>query len=635
MRSTVTLLLLLALAADVGQAQTRKPAVVLNDVPTDYSVRQLPPGHVTRVVMIPMRDGVKLRTFIHLPHGASGAPIMMERTPYDAANLGRRLVGDATFRAGYIRVYQDMRGKYGSEGDYVMTRPVRGPLNPTSVDHSTDTWDTIDWLVKNVPESNGRVGMIGSSYDGYAVAMGLLDPHPALRAAVPQGPLLDGWMGDDWFHYGAFRTMMLGYAHSQTAQRGAGVIPPSDTFDKYEEFLRAGSVGDYVRANGLDRLPWIARTMEHPAYDAYWQAHDVIRLLVAKPSRVPTLWTQGLWDQEDMWGANHAWRALAAAGYSANNWLVLGPWNHVQIGGTGTSLGPNAWGEETATIYRREMLLPFLDEHLKGGPPAQLARVAVYNTGDKRWERFPTWPVVCDEGCPTPLKPLYLAANFGLSFDPPPAAPGGDTYTSDPAKPVPFLPRPVVDPFAELGAGTLGSPYEPWSKWLVWDQRFVDGRPDVLTYETPVLTTPVRVRGIPIADLRAQTTGTDADFVVKLIDVFPATDVLNPAVSGYQLPIALDIFRGRYRESFEHPTAIPANTPQRIRFELPNVNHVFQPGHRIMVQIQSTLFPLYDRNPQTFVPNIFNATPADYRKADITVLRGKANASAILLPVVP
>jgi putative CocE/NonD family hydrolase len=626
-RILASILAATATATATGSAQT-------SDIPKDFVVRLLPEDFVKRIEMIPMRDGVKLKTYILIRKGAKNAAIILERTPYDAGNFGRNPDADPLFQAGYIRAYQDVRGKYGSEGDYVMTRPVRGPLNSTTTDHSTDTWDTIDWLVKNLPESNGRVGMIGGSYDGFTAVMGLLDPHPALRAAVPQGPVLDGWMGDDWFHYGAFRNMMLGYIHSQTAQRGAGVIPPSDTYDKYEEFLRAGSTGDYIRANGLEKLPWIARAMAHPAYDAYWQGQAVDQLVAARPSTVPTLWTQGLWDQEDMWGANHAWRALKAAGHETNNWLVLGPWNHIQVHGLGSSLGPMSWGEETARIYRRDMLLPFFDEHLRDGPPAKLARVAVYNTGEKRWERFSTWPTACDRGCASPLKPLYLSAGFGLSFDPPSQPDGGDQYTSDPAKPVPFLPRPVVDPFVELGAGSLGSPYEPWSKWLVWDQRFVEGRPDVLAYETPILPSAVRVQGTPIADIRAQMTGTDVDFVVKLIDVFPGEDPVNPQASGYQLPISLDIFRGRYRESFERPIPTPANTPQRYRFELPNVNHVFQPGHRIMVQIQSTLFPLYDRNPQTFVPNIFDAKPADYRKSDITVLRSKAQSSAILLPVI-
>jgi putative CocE/NonD family hydrolase len=508
-------------------------------------------------------------------------------------------------------------------------------LNPTSTDHTTDAWDTIDWLVKNTPESNGRVGMIGASYNGFTAVMALLEPHPALKAVVPQGPLIDAWMGDDWFHYGAFRNLMLGYIQMQTGQRGAGTVTASDSYDKYDELLRVGSTGDYARAHDLEQLPWIVRTMAHPAYDEYWQGQGLEKLLVDRRSNtVPTLWTQGLWDQEDMWGANHAWLALKAAGLQANNWLVLGPWNHIQVHGDGAALGPYRWNGNTARDYRRNILLPFFDEFLRGGPPAKLAPVTVYNTGEDRWDRFETWPTVCEVGCAGRLAPLYATAGFGLSFSQPAESMGGDAYISDPAKPVPFLPRPVVDPFGTMSSTGLGDAYEPWSRWLVTDQRFVDGRPDVLVYETPVLTEPVRVQGTPVADVRAMTTGTDGDFVVKLIDVFPAQVAGDPRLGGYELPIALDIFRGRYRESFAHPTAIPANTAQRYRFDLPNVNHVFQPGHRIMVQIQSTLFPLYDRNPQIFVPNIFFAKPSDYRKAEITILRSRDQPTAVLLPVV-
>ncbi len=608
-------------------AQQKQPT---SDVPREFASKVLQQPYVLRVAMIPMRDGVKLKTYILIPKGARNAPIVLSRTPYQA---GAR--GDFLFQAGYIRADQDVRGKYGSEGDYVMTRPVRGPLNPTATDHSTDAWDTIDWLVKNTPESNGRVGTIGSSYNGFTVVMALLEPHPALKAAVPQGPVIDAWMGDDWFHYGAFRNLMIGYIQMQTGQRGAGTVTPSDSYDKYDELLRAGSTGDYVRAHDLEQLPWIVRTLAHPAYDEYWQGQGLEQFLVARRANVvPTLWTQGLWDQEDMWGANHAWLALKAAGLQANNWLVLGPWNHIQVNGDGSALGPYRWTSNTAKDYRRTMLLPFFDEHLRDGPPAKLAPVTVYNTGEDRWERFDSWPTVCDHGCTNRLTPLYASANFTLSFEPPTGPVGGDVYTSDPAKPVPFLPRPVVDPFGSMTSAALGDSYEPWSRWLVTDQRFVDGRPDVLVYETAVLTEPVRVQGIPVADIRAMTTGSDGDFVVKLIDVFPAQVPGDPRIGGYELPIAMDIFRGRYRESFAHPTAIPSNTAQRYRFDLPNVNHVFQPGHRVMVQIQSTLFPLYDRNPQTYVPNIFFAKPTDYRKADITILRSKDQPTAVWLPMV-
>jgi uncharacterized protein len=419
----------------------------------------------------------------------------------------------------------------------------------------------------------------------------------------------------------------------QTAQRGAGMVNPTAIFDKYDAFLRAGSTGDYVRAHGLEKLPWVARTMAHPAYDEYWQNQTLDKILAGRPSNVATLWTQGLWDQEDMYGANHAWRALKAAGKEANNWLVLGPWNYVQVNREGRDLGPLHWEGDTALQYRRDILLPFLNQHLRSAPPAGLARVTVYNTGENRWEHFETWPPTGENGV-TGLTPLYLRAGFRLSFDQPKDADGHDSYIRDPAKPVPFLPPPIRDPFADLVTGSLGGSYVPWSMWLVQDQRFVATRPDVLTYETPVLTHPIHVRGIPIADIRAMTTGTDGDFVVKLIDAYPDRDPRNIEGSGYQLPIAMDIFRGRYRESLEKPTAFPATSPQQIRFELPNVNHVFQPSHRITLQIQSTLFPLYDRNPQTFVPNIFDAKLSDYRKVEVSILRSNKEATPILLPVV-
>jgi putative CocE/NonD family hydrolase len=619
-----------------------------NDVPSEFKAPAAERDYTRRVEMVPMRDGVKLQTFIMVPKGARNAPILLTRTPYNASVRSERSnsaslvnavqLGDEEFaKAGYIRVYQDVRGKYGSEGDYVMTWPARGPLNTTSTDHATDTWDTIEWLIKQLPESNGRVGMIGSSYEGFTVAMALLDPHPALKAAVPESPLMDGWMGDDWFHNGAFRQMMLPYIYMQTAGRESGIYNGvgdgaiRNTHDDYDTFLRAGSAGDYVRKYGFDQLPWVTRTMAHPAYDAMWQAQAVDKLLAARPSSVPTLWEQGLWDSDDIWGANRAWLAQKAAGRAANNWLVMGPWFHSQINGTGYEAGPLRWEGDTARQYNRDMVLPFIEHYLRDGPAHNLPRVTVYNTGENRWEHFNDWPSACERRCAGGMKPLYLREGFGLSFEQPTGSANlADTYISDPAKPVPFIPRPMPDPFSNMAAGS----WKSWGEAPIADQRFVDGRPDVLTYETPVLTAPVSVQGMPLVDLRAMTTGTDGDFVVKLIDVYPADFPNNPKMRGYQLPIAMEILRGRYRNSFEQPSAIPANKAQQYRFELPNVNHVFQPGHRIMIQIQSTLFPIYDRNPQTFVPNIFNAKASDYKKAEISVLRSKSQPSAVLLPVV-
>jgi putative CocE/NonD family hydrolase len=399
-----------------------------------------------------------------------------------------------------------------------------------------------------------------------------------------------------------------------------------DSYDDYEAFRRAGSAGAYARLHGLDQLPWAQKMIEHPAYDAFWQGQALDKLVAAKPSQVPTMWIQGLWDQEDMWGAIQTYLALKGKGLTDHNHLVMGPWRHSQVNSDAYNLGPLKWDGDTALQFRRDILKPFFDQYLKpGAPAAGTPPVFIYNTGENHWDRLKTWPLACEQGCAAPLKPLYLQADFGLAFDKPSAPAGAaDTYISDPAKPVPYVPRPVR--FADS---------ERWRQWLVTDQRPVADRPDVLTYQTNVLTAPLRISGAPIADLLAATTGTDADWVVKLIDVFPDEVPSQPEMGGYQLGVSMDIFRGRYRESFEHPSPIPSGKPQRYRFVLPTVNHIFLPGHRVMVQIQSSWFPLYDRNPQTFVPNIFFAKPEEYVKATQSILRSAEHASAVLLPVAP
>lgn len=607
------------------------------DIPTPkYEAPKVRHEYVRREVMIPMRDGVKLKTVMVVPNGAKSAPILLTRTPYNAAKRSSRqdsphllsavpLFDELFVSDGYIRVYQDVRGKYGSEGDYVVTRPVRGPLNPTQVDHVTDAWDTIDWLVKNTPESNGRVGMVGSSYEGFTVVMALLDPHPALKVAAPESPMVDGWMGDDWFQYGAFRQGNFDFIASQTTEKGESKGVLRGAYDDYDTFRRAGSAGAYAKANGLEVFPFLQRIFEHPSYDAFWQGQALDQLVAARPSKVPTLWEQGLWDQEDIWGGVHCFAALNAKGYGANNYLVLGPWRHSQVNYEGFGLGPFRWDGDTSLQYRRDMIKPFFDQYLKDkAPKVKLAKVIVYNTGENHWDYFDKWPVACASGCRNKMKPIYLDASSRLRFDAPDAsADAFDDYVSDPAKPVPFLPRPVR--FADS---------EAWRRWLVTDQRFVADRPDVLTYETEVLKSPVRISGTPNVELFAATSGTDADWVVKLIDVYPDEVASQPELGGYQLPVTLMMFRGRYRESFEHPTAIKTNEVLPYRFDLTPTNHVFQKGHRIMVQIQSTLFPLYDRNPQTFVPNIFWAKAEDYKKQTHKVYRSKGQASAIWLPVV-
>ena len=604
------------------------------DIPAKYASPDSGYDYVKREVMIPMRDGVKLFTVIVTPKGGHDLPIVLTRTPYNAARRMARLnsphmrgilgLGDDIFAEGdYIRVFQDIRGKYGSEGDYVMTRPVRGPLNPTQTDHVTDTYDTIDWLVKNVHESNGRVGMIGSSYEGFTVVMALLDPHPALKVAAPESPMVDGWMGDDWFHYGAFRQTNFDYFAGQTTKRGAGDPITRTGYDDYESFLRAGSAGDYAATHGLMQLPWAERLMAHPAYDSFWSGQALDVAVAAHPSSIPTIWEQGLWDQEDMWGANHCYLALKAKGQADHNYLVMGPWRHSQVNSEGFNLGPLKWEGDTTHQFRHDIIKPFFDQYLKpGAPVAHISPVTIYNTGENHWDRFPTWPLACEKDCAAPLKPLYLSANFGLGFSAP-AADGSDSFVSDPAKPVTYLPPPIS--FAEG---------DRWRTWLVTDQRFASVRPDVLTYETAPLTEPLRLGGAPVADLFATTTGTDADWVVKLIDVYPDEYPDQPEMGGYQLAVSMDIFRGRYRESFAHPSAVVAGKTERYRFTLPNVNHTFKTGHRLMVQIQSTWFPLYDRNPQSYVENIFYAKPADYLKTTETVMRSSGAASAVWLPVV-
>ncbi|TPG22562.1 CocE/NonD family hydrolase [Sphingomonas koreensis] len=620
----------LAIGASAQQSSQVTPDMVQtgSDIPKDWQQPEDNFNYTRKEVMIPMRDGVKLHTVILIPKAAQGLPMLLERTPYDATSTNSTnspYMREAVWGAqrewvddGYIIVDQDIRGKYGSEGKYVMTRPPMGPLNPTKTDDTTDAYDTIDWLVKNVKESNGKVGMIGSSYDGWTVAMALLHPHPALKVAAPESPMVDGWMGDDWFHYGAFRQVNLDYFTGQSSKQGGGQEVPRKNYDDYQNFLDAGSAGNWANEHGFKQLPWWNRLSAHPAYDAFWQDQALDKLVPEHASDVPTIWLQGLWDQEDMYGAIHTWEELKKSGHGANNHLVEGPWFHSQVNREGWELGPLKWNGDTSADFRKNYLIPFFDQYLKDEPQkTPLPEALIYNPVENHWDKFNDWKVAEQQQ----LTPLYLQADKGLAFQP--AASGEDSYVSDPAKPVPFLSPPIP------------AKNDRWRTWLEQDQRFAAVRQDVLSYTTPVLTNAVKIEGAPIADIFAKTTGTDGDFVVKLIDVYPGAYPEQPEMGGYQLPISMDIFRGRYRKSFSDPSAIPAGQVQEYKFRLPTQNYVFKPGHRIMVQIQSSLFPLYDRNPQTFVPNIFFAKPADYRKATVSIEHGPAGASSVLLPVVP
>ncbi len=597
-----------------------------------------------REAMIPMRDGVKLHTVILVPKGASHAPMLLTRTPYDAsamtghvasAHLGPNLYGydnatDVIVEGGYIRITQDIRGKYGSEGDYVMNRPLHGPQNPTPVDESTDTYDTIDWLVKNVPESNSKVGVLGISYDGFLPLMAVIHPHPALKVAVPMNPMVDGWMGDDWFHNGAFREQNLPYIYEQEGTRDNDPKAKYwvSHFDDYDEFMSAGSAGEMGRRKGVEQLGFWRKILAHPAYDAFWSDQAMDKVLAAdfreEGIKVPMMLVHSLWDQEDIYGAPAVYKAIQPLDKNSDKvFMVLGPWHHGQEIEDAASLGAIRFGSDTGTWFRQNVLRPFLDHYLKDDAPAddQVAKVTVFETGANRWQKLDAWPAA------PAMKPLYLEAGFGLSFSESPANSAAfDEYVSDPAKPVPFRARP---------SQPVG--YEPpftWTQWLVDDQREDSGRTDVLTYTSDVLTAPVHILGQAVANLVASTSGTDSDWVVKLIDVYPDEVAGQPNLGGYQLPIAMDIFRGRYRESFSSPKPIEPGKPLVYRFLLPAANHVFLPGHRIMVQVQSSWFPLYDRNPQTYVENIFWAKPGDYKKATQRVYHSPGQASLIELPVV-
>ena len=634
----VTIVFIVSLLCSPSIAQTLPSETPEKFTPTNDGFE-----YVRREVMIPMRDGVKLHTVILVPKGAKNAPILLTRTPYNAteltshaasSHLGPILNGydnatEVIVEGGYIRVVSDVRGKYGSEGDYVMNRPLRGPLNPTRVDHATDTYDTIDWLVKNIPETNGKVGILGISYDGFLPLMALVNPHPALKVSVPMNPMVDGWMGDDWFHNGAFRQQNMPYIYEQDGSRTNDFKWWASHFDDYDMFMQAGSAGELGRRRGLEQTGFWRKLLEHPSYDAFWREQAVDKLLAKEPLKVPVMLVDSLWDQEDIYGAIAVYKAIEPKDTKNDKvFLVMGPWHHGQEIGDGSKLGALKFNSDTGLYFRQQILRPFLDHYLKdAAPPANVAPVTTFETGTNIWRRLPAWPLGCESGCAIHPTPLYLGANLKLSFTAPKSGDAAfEEYVSDPAKPVPFRARPIQP----TGYDTCAQ----WPCWLVDDQREASGRPDVLAFVSDVLTTPTKISGQPVVNLIASTSGTDSDWVVKVIDVYPDEVAGDAKMGGYQLAVSMDIFRGRYRESLETPKPIRANEPLLYHWLLPTANHVFLPGHRIMVQVQSSWFPLYDRNPQTFVPNIFWAKPEDYRKATQRVYHAPGQASFVELPLV-
>src|ERR1700679_917439 len=547
----------------VPLAPAQTPSALPSESPAIFKSTDHGFDYDRREAMIPMRDGVKLHTVILVPKGAKNAPILLRRTPYSAtalttnsqsSHLGASLFGydiatDVIVDGGYIRVIQDVRGKYGSQGDYVMNRPLRGPLNPTQVDHATDTYDTIDWLVKNTPESNGKVGIIGISYDGFTTLMGLVNPHPALKVAVPMNPMVDGWMGDDWFHNGAFREQNLPYIYEQEATRVGEAKWWTDNLDDYDTYMQAGSAGELGRRHGLEQVGFWRKVLAHPSYDSFWSDQAMDKILAAQPLKVPTMLVDSLWDQEDIYGAMAVYKAIKPKDTENKVFLVIGPWHHGQEIEDASTLGVLNFGADTGLYFRQQILRPFLARYLKDETPKEeIAPVTAFDTGTNVWRSLPSWPAGCTTGCGIQATPLYLTEGLKLSFIAPKAGDAPfEEYVSDPAKPVPYRARPIQSMGYSAGM--------TWSEWLVDDQREQSGRPDVEVFISDVLSAPLKISGQPIANLVASTSGTDSDWVVKLIDVYPDEVASDPRLGGYQLMISADIFRGRYRESLEQAKA--------------------------------------------------------------------------------
>lgn len=581
------------------------------------------PAYTRTEAMVPMRDGVRLYTLIFSPAAAAEPlPFLLLRTPYgigsfDAARLAAAFPDIVA--EGYLIVLQDIRGRFRSEGDFVMLRQPRDRRDPGAVDESTDTYDTIEWLLANVPGHNGRVGMAGTSYGGWLTVMGMLDPHPALRAIVPQGSPADMWIGDDFHHHGAFR-LSYGFEYAyrmESSREMADLAAVINRYDTYEWYLELGSLANINAKYAHGRLPTWNDFVNHPDYDEFWQRQAFAPWL--DRVTVPTLNVAGWWDQEDFYGPIKIYELLERHDAANQNFLIVGPWNHGGWSGEGRRLGPLDFGSATGEYFRQRVRAPFLAYYLKGKGRLELPEALTFRTGVNEWVRHDAWPPRRD----VQTRPLYLQARGGLSFQKPeaPDAEAFDSYISDPANPVPYRPRPI-----ELRSG--------WTTWLVQDQRFVHRRPDVLAWVSEPLAEDLVVSGQIVAHLFAATTGTDSDWVVKLIDVFPDRYPPEPKLGGYQLMIAGDVFRGRYRNDFTRPEPIVPGRVEHYRITFPANDHVFRRGHRIMVQVQSTWFPVIDRNPQRYVPNIFLARDEDFQPATQRVYRSAAHPSHIALPVV-
>ncbi len=576
--------------------------------------------------MIPMRDGVSLFAVILKPSDiATPLPILIERTPYGVEDedgkspYARR---PELARDGYIFVGEDIRGRYKSPGKFIMMHPLADHHNPTAIDESTDTYDTVAWLLKNVPGNNGRVGVVGTSYDGFLAMMAGIDPHPAVKAISPQAPMIDVWIGDDFFHNGAFR-QTYGYdyvlgmeADNPLASVSYGKDKDGQPIDGFDYFLERGNFARDVKESGLDLLPTWKLFLDHPAYDSVWSSRAVEYHL--NTVTVPTLSVGGYYDQEDMYGPQEEYATLEPHDTKHENFLVLGPWRHGSWGSPQRHLGNLDYGEPIGTEFRTRIEARFFAHYLKDEPGFTLEDTASFQTGSNTWQYYAHFPP--KESRPTSL---YLAGAGLLSWNSSTTT-ATASYVSDPANPIPYRHRPIQPTYSD------GS---QWYNWLTEDQRFVTGRSDVAVFKLPVLTQNLTVTGEVVADIYAATTGSDNDLVVKLIDQYPDDDP-DPKMRGYQLIANAEIFRGRYLSGYDHPTPLAPGSIHEYKFSLHDVDHVFKPSHTVMVEIQSTWFPLYDRNPQTFVPNIMKAKPEDYKPAAITIYSGPGHNSALELPVI-
>jgi putative CocE/NonD family hydrolase len=580
-----------------------------------------------REVMIPMRDGVRLQTVILSPKDANTPlPILLRRTPYGVFTKEQvdRGLPAAIAAESRISVIQNIRGRFKSEGKFVMQRPPHPADDPNGVDETTDAWDTVDWLIHNVPGNNGRVGLQGTSYDAWTAVMASLNPHPAVKAIIEQASPADMFLGDDFHHNGAFR-LSYGFEYSALLETTAeeNYHFKFDRADTYEWYLNLGPLRNADEHYFHGKIPTWRDFVEHPNDDAFWQRQTVISYI--HDVKVPILHVAGWWDQEDFYGPQKIYAAMEKFDKNHWNYFVAGPWNHGQWNGEGTHLGPVEFGSDASKYYRENIWDKWFAYWLRGEGKLELPEASTFETGTNRWEHYEAWPPLEH----VQAKRLFLQPDRKLSFDAP--VPNEkeafDEYVSDPANPVPYRPRPVAPTY----------PGPEWPVWLVQDQRFVDHRPDVLSYETEPLASGLRVAGDLIADLFASTSGTDSDWVVKLIDVYPEDappdKTTHTTMGGYQLIVADEIFRGRFLHGFDRPEALPPNEPLEFKIDLHTNDHVFLKGHRIMVQVQSTWFPVYDRNPQQFVPSIFQASESDYRKAVQRIYHAPGRASAIIVPV--